>query len=92
VVKEVTNPMENICEKLTHVHKLVNTWWCWHICKDEEVGEEEEAKPSSGCYLGGTGIPCPVAPPPLGRCPHNLSREGVLGLAPMCLVQWHRHP
>jgi hypothetical protein len=24
-VKEVTNPLGNVCEKLTHVHKLVNT-------------------------------------------------------------------
>ena len=36
---------------LTHLHKLLYTWWCWHICKGEEVrvvvdqlGEEMEAK------------------------------------------------
>jgi hypothetical protein len=75
MVKEVTNPLGNVCEKLTHVHKLVNTWWCWHICKGEEVGEEEEAKLGSRCYLGGTATPCPVAPPPLGRCPPDLGRE-----------------
>jgi hypothetical protein len=53
----VANPLGNVCEKLTHVHKLVNTWWCWHICKGEEVGEEEEAKLGSGCCLGGTATP-----------------------------------
>jgi hypothetical protein len=21
---------------------MVYTWWCWHICKGEEVGEEKE--------------------------------------------------
>jgi hypothetical protein len=33
------------------MHKLVNTWWCWHIYKGEEVrvemdqlGEEKKAK------------------------------------------------
>ena len=30
--------MKNICEKLTHIHMVVYTWWCWHICKGEEVG------------------------------------------------------
>ena len=23
---------------LTHMHKVVYTWWCWHICKGEGVG------------------------------------------------------
>ena len=23
---------------LTHIHMVVYTWWCWHICKGEEVG------------------------------------------------------
>ena len=23
---------------LTHLHLVVYTWWCWHICKGEEVG------------------------------------------------------
>jgi hypothetical protein len=48
------------------MHKLVNTWWCWHICKGEEVGEEEEVKPGSGCCLGGTTTPYPVHPHPHG--------------------------
>ena len=21
---------------------MVYTWWCWHICKGEEVGEEKK--------------------------------------------------
>ena len=36
---------------LTHMHMVVYTWWCWHICKGEGVGvetdqldEETEAK------------------------------------------------
>ena len=23
---------------LTHIHMVVYTWWCGHICKGEEVG------------------------------------------------------
>jgi hypothetical protein len=41
--KKSANPLKNICEKLTHMHIVVYTWWCWHICK-EEVGEEKELK------------------------------------------------
>jgi hypothetical protein len=26
---------------LTHIHMVVYTWWCWHICKGEEVGVEK---------------------------------------------------
>ena len=33
----VANPLENVCEKLTHIHMVVYTWWYWHICKGEEV-------------------------------------------------------
>ena len=25
---------------LTHLHLVVYTWWCWHICKEEVVGVE----------------------------------------------------
>ena len=25
---------------LTHLHLVVYTWWCWHICKGEVVGVE----------------------------------------------------
>ena len=38
----MANPLENVCEKLTHIHMVVYTWWCWHICKGEEVGDEKE--------------------------------------------------
>ena len=33
----MANPLENICEKLTHIHMVVYTWWCWHIYKGDEV-------------------------------------------------------
>ena len=23
---------------LTHMHMVLLTWWCWHICKVERVG------------------------------------------------------
>ena len=53
----MTNPLENINEKLTHMHKMVITWWCWHICKGQfvsvetdQIGEEKEKKRTSyGC-------------------------------------------
>ena len=34
----VANPLRNVCEKLTHIHMVVYTWWCWHIYKGDEVG------------------------------------------------------
>jgi hypothetical protein len=44
-----------IVKMLTYMHMVVYTWWCWHICKGEEVGveknqlgEETEAKPVIG--------------------------------------------
>jgi len=24
--------------KMLHLHLVVYTWWCWHICKGEGVG------------------------------------------------------
>ena len=44
------------------MHKMVITWWCWHICKREvvgvetdEVGEENEKKRASyGCSRVGS--------------------------------------
>jgi hypothetical protein len=27
-------------KRLTHMHELLYTWWCWHICKGE-VGKEK---------------------------------------------------
>jgi hypothetical protein len=29
-----------IVKILTHIHMVVYTWWCWHICKGGEVGVE----------------------------------------------------
>ena len=47
----MANPLENVCEKQTHIHMVVYTWWCRHIYKGEEVGvdvdqlgEETEVK------------------------------------------------
>ena len=40
-----------------------------------------------GGVLEGTVTPCPVAPPPLGRCPPGRGRKGLeLGLAPPVMV------
>ena len=44
----MANPLGNVCEKLTHMHKMVNTWWCWHIYKGDENGEEKCAKVNGG--------------------------------------------
>jgi hypothetical protein len=33
-----------IVKMLTHVHKVVNTCWCWHICKGGDSGVFEELK------------------------------------------------
>ena len=44
---------------LTYLHKLLYTWWCWHICKGKEVGvdvdqlgEEKEEFQGIGLCLG----------------------------------------
>ena len=29
----MANPLGNVCEKLTHMHMVMYTWWCWHIYK-----------------------------------------------------------
>ena len=34
----MANPLKNICEKLTYIHMVVYTWWCWHIYKGDGVG------------------------------------------------------
>ena len=60
VVISVINSLKNVCEKLTHMHKMVNTWWCQHICKGVEKGEEEKAKLGLGCCLGGAATPVAV--------------------------------
>jgi hypothetical protein len=49
------------------MHKMVITWWCWHICKGEvvgvetdQVGEENEKKRASyGCLgVGSCNLTC----------------------------------
>jgi hypothetical protein len=57
MVKRVLILWKNVCEKLTHVHKVVITWWCWHIYKGGEKGKEEEVKPGLECCLGGITTP-----------------------------------
>jgi len=40
---------------LTHLHMVVYTWWCWHICKGEGVGVDfvqlGEEREVFGCSL-----------------------------------------
>ena len=38
VVRSSENPLKMIVKMLTHMHIVVFTWWCWHICKGEVVG------------------------------------------------------
>ena len=38
VVRSSENPLKMIVKMLTHMHIVVYTWWCWHICKEEVVG------------------------------------------------------
>ena len=33
---------EMIVKMLTCIHMVVYTWWCWYICKGQEVGKEKE--------------------------------------------------
>ena len=51
----MVNSLKNIFEKITHIHMVVYTWWCWHICKGEgvgvemdQLGEETEANQDTG--------------------------------------------
>jgi hypothetical protein len=30
------------------MHKVLYTWWCWHICKGIDNGEENYAKVNGG--------------------------------------------
>ena len=52
----MTNALKMIVKMLTHFHMMVYTWWCWHICKEEEVGvdvdqlgEEKKVKVITRC-------------------------------------------
>ena len=52
----MANPLENDYEKLTHIHMVVYTWWCWHIYKGDEVGVDvdqlgDETEASKGSKL-----------------------------------------
>ena len=38
VVRSSENPLKMIVKMLTHMHMVLFTWWCWHICKGEGVG------------------------------------------------------
>ena len=38
VVRASENPLKMIVKMLTHMHMMVYTWWCWHICKGKGVG------------------------------------------------------
>ena len=38
VVRSSENPLKIIVKMLTHMHMVLFTWCCWHICKGERVG------------------------------------------------------
>ena len=38
VVRSSENPLKIIVKMLTHMHRMLFTWYCWHICKGESVG------------------------------------------------------
>ena len=38
VVTSSENPLKMIVKMLTHMHLVLFTWSCWHICKGECVG------------------------------------------------------
>ena len=38
VVRSSENPLKMIVKILTHMHMVLFTWCCWHICKGEGVG------------------------------------------------------
>ena len=38
VVRSSENPLKMIMKMLTHMHMVLFTWCCWHICKGEGVG------------------------------------------------------
>ena len=38
VVRSRENPLKIIVKILTHMHMVLFTWCCWHICKGEVVG------------------------------------------------------
>ena len=51
VVRSSENPLKMIVKMLTHMHMVLFTWWCWHICKGERVGvdvDQLEGKRNDG--------------------------------------------
>ena len=38
VVRSSENPLKMIVKMQTHMHMVLFTWCCWHICKGEKVG------------------------------------------------------
>ena len=38
IVRSSENPLKMIVQMLTHMHMVLFTWCCWHICKGEGVG------------------------------------------------------
>ena len=38
VVRSSENPLKMIVKMLIHMHMVLFTWCCWHICKGEDVG------------------------------------------------------
>jgi hypothetical protein len=50
----VVNSFKMILKTLTHMHMVVYTWWCWHICKDfERKIKVETPSPSGRAYSAG---------------------------------------
>ena len=38
VMRSSENPLKMNVKMLTHMHMVLFTWCCWHICKGESVG------------------------------------------------------
>ena len=53
VVRSNENPLKIIVKMQTHMHMVLFTWCCWHICKGERVGVDiyqlEETKKAFRC-------------------------------------------
>ena len=55
MVRSSENPLKIIVKMLTHMHTVLLTWCCWHICKGEGVGVDVdqlgEARKTFWCSL-----------------------------------------
>ena len=53
MVRSSENPLKMIVKMLTHMHMVLFTWWCWHICKGKrdrvDVDQLWEAKKVFRC-------------------------------------------